>query len=105
MTNCGNMVAEDGMYSYIVNFSNQRDKTDNRELEDLVSYFRNREVNSAMTEKIDDIVTDLNERPVWRDNVMTIEELLEMVKINERIKLKGKLLRQLLTKRELLCSK
>ena len=86
LADCDNMIVEDGQYSFIVNFSAFRKRTDNTELEYLVDYFRKREVNGKLTERIDFILSELNDKPVWRENIMTLDEMIEKARLEERKK-------------------
>ena len=72
--NQGNAEFRDGMHSYIFNFSKGREKSGNGQIEEVAEYFYNGEVKGKLTERIDRIVSDLNQNRSWREKIMTFEQ-------------------------------
>ena len=80
ITNHDNRPFNDGMHSYIFNFSNDRVKTADPLIEEIAQYFYNGDVRGELTGKIDSIVNELNENDSWREKVMTWEQEKEILK-------------------------
>ena len=73
-------VYEDGMYTYLLNFSRDREKTENENVEELAEYFYNGIVEKGgLSQRIEEIIEKFNRQENWRNTMMTFEQEMRMV--------------------------
>lgn len=74
IVSASNRLFKDGMHSYIFNFSPVREASNDQVIEEMANYFYNDDVTGRLSERIDEIVRELNENVTWREKVMTWEQ-------------------------------
>ena len=80
IVSAGNRLFNDGMHSYIFNFSSARESSGNQVIEEIANYFYNDDVTGKLSERIDEIVRELNSNVTWREKVMTLEQEKELAR-------------------------
>ena len=76
---------DDGVYTYLFNFSNNRKKTDNEQIEELAEYFYNGVVvEKSLSGRIEEIIEQFNRQESWRSTMMTLEQEMKMVEARGR---------------------
>ena len=77
--NDDSIIVEDERHAYVLNFTEEREKSDNEELEEIAEYFIHHTVKeNGISEELDELVKSFNEDREWRNNIMTFGEELVM---------------------------
>ena len=75
--NDDSIIVEDERHAYVLNFTEEREKSDNEELEEIAEYFIHHTVKeNGISEELDELVKSFNEDREWRNNIMTFGEEL-----------------------------
>ena len=76
---------DDGVYTYLFNFSDNRKKTNNEQIEELAEYFYNGVVvEKSLSGRIEEIIEQFNRQENWRSTMMTLEQEMKMVEARGR---------------------
>ncbi len=78
--NADNRRINDGMHTYVFNFTKNREKNGDSKIEEIAEYFYNGNVGGVMSGRMDLKIQDLNEKPTWREKIMTLEQELKIAR-------------------------
>ena len=77
VVNYDNIEYEDGARAIVFNFTNERESTEYKEIEELADYLKNGVVKEGgFSDELDSYVRELNGNPKWRKEIMTLEEYI-----------------------------